>query len=153
MSRELTKISGRYVNSEAIGADALNLPSILNHTDIVRPVFLILENTLGTIEGDYKKLLDIVCDQARIRGGELVLSLFRQQALSPWGISMYKTMVDMIGEPDLKQTNIEGGLYVSKTGYLSKWWSDDDVRVLKNLGFVVAESHAEEYYLIRMGFK
>lgn len=81
--------------------------------------------TLGTWKGDYHQGLAEMKKVAQEKGGELVISLLRQEALESQGVPMYWTLKELVGEPDLERTNFEKGLFRSKTNYKSQWWTPE----------------------------
>jgi len=69
---------------------------------------------------------------AKKHRGEIIISLLRQESLKNWGMKLYQEIKEMVGEPDLLKTNFNKGLFVSKTGYESKWWSLAEIKGIKN---------------------
>jgi SAM-dependent methyltransferase len=140
-----------FPNVQAIQGDALELGDLLEGETVTDPVFLILQNSLGTIEGDHRELLRVVGSQMESRGGELVLSLLRQPSLGGWGVEMYRAISEMIGDPDLTATDVDRGVFTTTTGYTSKWWSDPEIDALKGMGSVEDELVADDFHLVRLG--
>jgi SAM-dependent methyltransferase len=142
-------------NVTAVQADFLKLPEILP-PELRRPVFLILQNSLGTIEGgDPQEALDVVVREARQRQGELVLGLFRQPALREWGVNeLYGApeRAAVIGHVDPERTDLENGLFVTDTGYTSKWWTDEDLDRIRDMGHVFRGAMTNEYALLHLTF-
>src|SRR6185295_2248453 len=94
MYKGLEQTAGDLANVKAIRADFLKLGDNLPE-DITRPMFLILQNSLGTIEGgDSDQIISAVAEEAAKRQGELLLALLRQPALGTWGIVMYEKLQD-----------------------------------------------------------
>ena|SRR3989344_4033339 len=118
MFYELKKRSLQYDNVKAMFGDITKLDSLIGGEKVVLPVFMLLENTLGTIEGNYKKVLGKIKKEVIKSKGDVVLSLYRQQAPRNWGIMTYWHGVEMNGEPDMERTDFRKGLFVSKTGIL-----------------------------------
>ena len=114
------------------------------------PVFLVLQNTLGVIEGDTQKFLSELKSFAKVNNGEIVLSLFRQEDFEGWGSGVYAKAQKMIGTVDLSKSDISSGLIRTKTGYTSKWWTRDDVDKLKQTLEVKDEETGLGYYLLRL---
>lgn len=129
------------------------LPSLLGDEDVVRPVFMILQNTLGTIEGSRSGVLTAMREAATHYGGTVVLSLFRASALETWGVSMYRLISEMVGRPDETATDFDRGLFVSTTGYTSKWWTDDEVGgFIEHFGGgVLREVREPEFLIMELG--
>jgi len=152
MFEELRRRAQGFDNVSAIEGDILNLPALLKGQEVQNPVFLILQNTLGTIEGDYQELLKVVVEESRKRNGELVLGILRQPALGDWGLEFYASLQDMIGEIDMEKTDAEAGILISKTGYVSKWWTDEDIEGLKKLGRVEGYLVDPDFCVLRLSF-
>lgn len=129
---ELRSRGEQYEGVEVIDGDIQELPDLLQGADVVNPILAILQNTLGTIEGDHTRVLEAM---KRVAGaaprGDVVLSLFRQRALAGWGIGMYEEISEMVGEPDLSKTDFQNGTFASTTGYVSKWWTDAEIDGIK----------------------
>lgn len=58
--------------------------------------------------------------------GEVVISLFNQEALKSKGMEFYQSIAELAGEPDFEATDFDNGVFRSKTGYVSKWWTPQD---------------------------
>ena len=84
--------------------------------------------------------------------GEIVVSLFRQEALKDWGIKMYSKITEMIGKPDLEKTYFEKGLFVSETGYTSKWWNTAEIEKMKEFfgGKLINEVLTPHFVIIQL---
>jgi SAM-dependent methyltransferase len=150
MYRGLVERAASLPNVQAVCGDILELDSLLDGEALAQPVFLILQNSIGTIEGDYEKLLSIVRTQMLKFDGELVLSLHRQAALKDWGLEVYASLSEMVGEVDLEATDTERGIFATKTGYTSRWWSDAEIEHFRRLGRVEDELVEHEFHLLRL---
>jgi ubiquinone/menaquinone biosynthesis C-methylase UbiE len=152
---ELKKRTKKYNNASVIEGDMQELAMLLENADIQNPVLLLMQNTLGTIEGDYKKVLSEMKTVAQKYKGEVIISFFRQEALKEWGIKFYSTVKRMVGEPDLEKTDFENGLFVSKTGYTSKWWNASEIEEIKNSfnGKAMKEVLTPNFVIIHIAFK
>lgn len=148
----LEEVAGHFSNVTAIKGDMLQLDTLLEGKYLERPIFLILQNSLGTIEGAYEQALQVAADEARRRNGELVLSLLRAGVLQSQGLDMYASLRDMVGEVDMERTDLEKGLFVSTTGYTSKWWTDEEIETFKKMGKVEDEVIEPEFVLLRLSF-
>jgi ubiquinone/menaquinone biosynthesis C-methylase UbiE len=151
MLEELRKRTKMY-NASVIESDIQQLPKLLKSTDVKNPVLLLLQNTLGTIEGDYKKVLLGMKEVVQKQKGEIIISLFRQESLRNWGIKMYSKIREMVGEPDLQKTDFREGVFRSKTGYEAKWWSLKEIEKIKNYfgGVVVNEILTPHFVIIHI---
>ncbi len=135
MFSELQKRASQYPNVVAIKGDANNLSQLLNGFDIQSPVVLSLQNSLGTWEGEVQKAIDGMRRVAERGKGELIISLFKQEALESRGVDMYRAAEVLVGEVDLDRTDFENGVFRSKTGYLSKWrTAKERQEIAKRLG-------------------
>ena len=135
MFGELKRRTMKYPNVTAIQGDASYLSKLLNRTKLTAPVILSLQNSLGTWEGDPKKIIAEMKKIAHERQGEVIISLHRQKALKTYGIEMFKSVEALVGKIDLRKTDFKKRIFRSKTGYLSKWWNDSEVKeIIKRLG-------------------
>jgi SAM-dependent methyltransferase len=147
----LAERAASYPNVRAVHGDILELGHLLAGEDLAQPVFLILQNSLGTIEGDYGQLLRVVRSQMLRFDGQLVLSLCRQPALRDWGLEMYASLREMVGDADPDATDTSRGTFVTSSGYTSKWWSDAEIEQFRRLGHVDDELVEDEFHLLRLG--
>ncbi|KKP87016.1 MAG: hypothetical protein UR87_C0006G0009 [candidate division CPR3 bacterium GW2011_GWE2_35_7] len=60
----------------------------------------------------------------------------------------------MNGEPDLSKCNFDKGWFESKTGYTSKWWTDEEIKKLQELlgGENLQEIKTAQYYIIYLKY-
>ena len=144
----------KYTNLFAIKGDITKLSKVMNKIVLEKPILLLLQNTLGTIKGEWIDVLTEMKKIAKLNNGEIIISLYRQQALEKWGLMTYEHGIEMNGEPDLERTDLNRGLFISKTGYLSKWWTDKDIEYIKKYlgGKVVNEKSAFEYSVIHIAY-
>jgi len=154
MLRELKKRTEIYENASVIEGDIQELSKLLERADVQNPVLLLTQNTLGTIEGDYKMVLSEMRIIAKKYKGEIIISLFRQESLKNWGIRMYSKIQEMVGEPDLLKTDFNKGIFISKTGYEAKWWNSTEIENLKDYfgGEVVNEVLTPHFAIIHISF-
>lgn len=147
MYAELERRSQNYKNVTVIDGDFNDLSGLLADFDLIRPVFLVLQNTLGTVEGDYQETIRSMKECAEHEEGELILSLFRQEALEEWGLNMYKSVASMVGDYDPEKSDLKSGIFRSNTGHVSKWWSDKDIEeLLGKTGGKLAEHHKSRIF-------
>jgi SAM-dependent methyltransferase len=155
MFAELQKRSKKYQNSVAVLGDLNNLQELLSLQDVVKPVFLLMQNSLGTLSFiSPSKLLKKTGSIAKEYKGEFVISLFRQEALKDAEVDIYGSAKDIVGEPDLEKTDFKKGVFVSKTGYKSKWWSRSEIEEIKIAlgGLVINEHIGKEYHIVHLSF-
>ena len=150
MLEELRRRSMEYNNVKVMGGDIQNLLDLLESEEVKNPVLLLLQNTLGTVEGDYKKVLSEMKKVATQYRGEIIISLLRQEALKDFGMKLYTHIAPMTGDLDLGKTDFEKGLFVSKTGYESKWWTLSDIEEIRKYfgGKVIKEVKTPEFYIL-----
>lgn len=131
MLKELRRVSKGIRKAKVVKGDFTKLSSILKPSDFEQPVFLLMQNTLGTLEGENLEGVFLELKRkAKPRNGEIVISLFRQESLHDWGMRFYHDIQEMSGEPDLEKTDFRAGLFVSKTGYTSKWRSRAEIEAM-----------------------
>jgi SAM-dependent methyltransferase len=152
MIGELRKRTKMYKNAIVIEGDIQELSELLEKADVKNPVLLLLQNTLGTIEGDYKKVLSEMKSVAKKYKGEVIISLFHQESLKDWGVKLYTKIQEMIGRPDLQKTDFKRGIFVSKTGYKSKWWNSAEREEIKNYfgGEIINEISTPHFSIIHI---
>lgn len=147
MLGELQKRAKKYPNVEPVVGDMTRLPEVLDTASLSPAVFLLLQNTLGTIENGADRVFPSIMEAVGKEQAELVLALFRQQALGSWGMKFYEHIKEMAGQPDYQKTRPDLGEYVSKTGYTSKWRSDEEIQQIVDSvnGKIVKEKATNEY--------
>ncbi len=152
MLPELRKRSAKHQNAEVLVGDITKLSKLLQDYSLSNPVFLILQNTLGTIEGSWKKVLEETRKIGVQEDGEVVLSFFRQEALKGWGMDLYDHVGKMTGKPDLEKTDFSKGIFVSQTGYKSKWRSKEEIEDIKEFfgGEVIEENWTDNWCVIHL---
>lgn len=124
MFSELQKRAALYPNTTAVKGNANDLSNILEGTDIVSPVIVCLQNSIGTWEGDYRKALSEMGKVAKKNKGGVIISAWPGEKFKEYASKIYST-IDFVGEPDLEKTDHTSGLYVSKSGYITHWWSPE----------------------------
>ena len=65
---------------------------------------------------------------------------------------MYSLISEMVGRPNLAATDFDAGLFVSTTGYTSKWWTDAEVDGFIEYfgGDIVREVREPEFVLVEI---
>jgi SAM-dependent methyltransferase len=153
MLRQLRKVSQGVQNASVIKGDFTRLSSILLPEGIEKLVFLLMQNTLGTLEGANAEGVFLELNRiAKPTNGEIVISLFRQEALHDWGMQFYQGIQEMSGAPDLEKTDFLSGLFVSETGYTSKWRSKAEIEsMIKTLeARVLHEIWSDQYCVLHL---
>lgn len=153
MFRELKARANAQGNSTAIFGDALDLGAILSSCDVRRPVLLLLQNTLAVFNNQ-SRLLAEMSRFAREKKGEIIISLFKQEALERTGVPMYATLQGMVGEPDFEKINYKEGIFASKTGYVSKWWKPEErEEIVRALGGSVVKTYeGYNFWILHVSF-
>jgi SAM-dependent methyltransferase len=131
MYSELIKNQKNVEKVSCIRNDITKLSDFL-HLKTNNNLFLLCQNTLGVIEGDYLKMFDCLKDLSRKDNIEIIISVFNKDLLHDYGLFLYAHLRDMVGDVDLEKTNFETGKFISKTGYYTKWWSKAEIYDLKN---------------------
>lgn len=153
MLAELRRRAPQYNNVSVVECDAQELSNNLKGFDIDKPVVLCLQNSLGTPYGDSYKIISEMVKVAQ-NNGELIISLFTQEGLSDYGVSIYSSASELSGEPDLDKTDFINGNFVSKTGYRSHWWKPEErEQILKMIGgSLVAEVRGKCFYIMHVKY-
>lgn len=153
MYKALVNNTKKFKNVQPILGDITKLMIILKNIELDHPVILLLENTLGSVVGNWKDIVKQIRETVEERGGELILSLYRKRALPDWGLMSYWYGKEMNGEPDMKKTDFDKGIFVSKTGYISKWWGDEDIELIKKRLKLrtIREIVKNEYWVMHLG--
>ena len=151
MASELEKRASLYQNVTVIEGDAQQLSTLLSQSELEGAIFLLLQNTLGTITGDWRRVLQEVENLAKLNHGEIVLSLLSQEALANWGIKLYRSLEEMTGPADLERTDFDAGIFRSKTGYVSKWWRIEERESFKT-GTLLNEIKTHTHHILHMEY-
>ena len=155
MLPELKKRTKQFDNATIIVGDMTRLKETLKNTPLKKPVLLLLQNTLGTIEGEWKKVLSEMKDIAQDNNGEIIISFFRTESLSSWGVTeLYPSVSEMVGEPDLDKTDFKKGIFISKSGYTSKWRNRKEIEQIKQFfqGKSVNEIWTDEFCVLHIQY-
>lgn len=126
-------------NVRVISGNANGLTNLVGKVE--SPVILSLQNSLGTWIGDWRKAVGGMCKIAEEGLGEVVISVLCQEGLEKYGVDMYMSVSELVGEPDLEATDLEAGVFRSKTGYRSQWWTREQREKIKEIlgGKVIEE--------------
>lgn len=154
MLPELEKRTKQHENAKIIVGDITKLSELLVNEDVRMPVLLLLQNSLGTIEGDWQDVLKEMKKVAKKYNGEIIISFFRQEALRSWGIDLYTAIKEMTGEPDLEKTDFSQGAFVTKTGYTSKWRNKSEITGILNFleGSIQNEVWTDNWCVIHLKY-
>jgi SAM-dependent methyltransferase len=102
-------------------------------SNVENPVFLLCQNTLGVIEGQWIDVLNSVKETLKNDKREIIISFLKQAALKTEGIKIYGSLSSMLGFPNYKKTNFELGIYHANDDYQAKWWSDIEIEEIKRI--------------------
>lgn len=154
MAEALSERSEHYQNVKVKTGDANELNTVLKDTEIYDPVIVAAQNSLGTWKGDRNEALDEMKRLAEGRGGEIVISLLRQEALRDWGISFYATLEELAGKYDPEASNLGNGFYRTDIGYESHWFSKEEIEAMKQRlgGKVVDEVVGREFHIFHISY-
>ncbi len=145
------KYSGRK-DIKVIKGDATKLRELTPKAE--RPVVTILQNSLGTWAGDWRKALREAIAFAKENSGEVVLSLFMRESLPTWGLSLYNYFAPLVGEYDAENSRLERGDFATKAGYHNHWWGRGERRAIKKLfsGAKVSIKSTEQYWILHADY-
>ena len=154
MLSELRKRASRYQNISVVECDAQELSNNLKDFNLDKAVVLCFQNSLGTPYGDAYKIISEMAEIAKNNKGELFISLFNQEALKDYGISIYSGAAGLTGEPDLEKTDFLNGNFISKTGYKSHWWTPKErSEMVESVGgSLVAEVKGRCFYIFHVKY-
>jgi SAM-dependent methyltransferase len=156
MLPELNRRSSRFNNSIVVIGDMTKLSSLLEKRDVINPVLLLVQNTIGTIEGSPKKVLSEMKKVATKYKGEIIISFFRSESLKSWGLKLYSssTLKVMVGESDMTKNDFKKGLFVSKTGYTSQWRNKEEIEQIKSFfgAKVLHEIWTDEWCVLHIAY-
>lgn len=155
MLDELQRRAEKYPNVEVIEGDGNYLSRLLKNKSLKTPVILSLQNTLGPWVGDWREGLREMRRIAEPSSGEIVISVHSQEALRTYGIDLYRNISGLVGEPDLEKTDFDAGIFISKTGYRSQWWTRQQREEIATIlrGNKVGEIAGKPYYLLHVSYK
>ena len=136
-------------NVSCLKNDITKLSEYLDISKFNNTLFLLCQNTLGVIEGDYEEMLKEIKELAKTSNVEIIFSVFNKEVLKNYGLSLYEKLREMVGDVDLEKTNYEAGEFVSETGYNTKWWSKSEIYEFKDIlnATLIDELTAKEYSL------
>lgn len=123
----LKQMTSKYNNTCGIWGDMIDLPQYFLNDPLVDCVVMLLQNTLGTIEGEISDLEKGIKKFFKNRSGDLVISVLKAESLSTFGVEFYKAIKPICGEIDYEKCDFEKGLFISKTGYTSQWWTKNQI--------------------------
>src|SRR3989344_436374 len=105
----IVELKKRYSDIYAIQADATYLNNILSVQE--KSLIIVLQNTLGTWEGNYKELLKNISLFAKENDSEVILSICKADALKTWGLQLYSKLESLVGKPDYMKCDLEAGVF------------------------------------------
>ncbi len=144
-----------------VKGDILEFNQVLNDIGVQRlhpnSVVALVQNTTGVIlneKGEHLNSIEtleplwIQLDQFfhNYPNGTFLLSVYRQQALTSWGMLSYWYTRRLNGwPPDLNM--LKKGVFVTETGYCSKWWSNVELEeVWRRLNLYIAQRQQTGIY-------
>lgn len=155
MLGELRKRAREFGNTQVVEGDGNQLPDLLKDEDVVKPVVLSLQNSLGPWIGDWRVALSAMRKVAQDGKGEAVVSVFCQEAFRDKAIEMYKSIAGLIGEPDFKKIDYERGVYATDRGYRTRWWTKAEIEEMRKIlgGQIVAEvTDNPAFYILHVSY-
>lgn len=155
LEKTLVQCAKVLPNCEVVKGYANQLSDLVKDLDIPNPVVVSVQNCLGPWIGDR---FAAVAEMRRVaeRGkGEVIISLFRREAIKDWGLQMYDSVSGLLGEYDPRASDLENGIYITKTGYESYWFSKEEREEIKNRlrGKLVAEVIDSNFHIIHVSYE
>ena len=143
-----------YSNCIPIKGDGNKLQELLREHDLSNPVLLSLQNTLGTWIGDRYTAIDEMKKVAESNKGEVIISLLRREAIRSFGIALYKGLEPLVGESDLKNSDLDNGFFRAINGYESYWFSKEEREAMKERfgGNVVGEVETPNFHIFHIKY-
>lgn len=143
-------LKNKYVdNVICLHEDITKLKQYVKLDSNKKNVFLLCQNTLGVIEGDYNEMLENIREMSKDYHIEIIFSIFNKNALKSYGLELYKEIKKMVGDFDSSKSDLESGIFVSNTGYLSKWWSKNEMdQIIKSLNGSILSQKIDQIYSI-----
>src|SRR5690606_14026982 len=83
MYSELEKRCQDYKKTTAIIGDMNHLGGLCQFE--LNSLFILAQNTVGTLEGSYKNIIKQVGNVVKLSGSKLILSLFNSEAMNDFG--------------------------------------------------------------------
>jgi len=72
---------------------------------------------------------------AKAKQGEVIISAWRGEQFKDYAMDIYTALSPVVGVPDPVQSDFQNGIFRSKTGYVSRWWSQEQRKeILRILG-------------------
>jgi ubiquinone/menaquinone biosynthesis C-methylase UbiE len=155
MLAELKRRTKQFDNAKVIVGDITELSRILKDKDLKNPVLLLLQNTIGTIEGEWEKVLFEMKKVAQERSGEIIISFLRSEVFSSYGISkLYPSISKMLDNPDFERIDFPKHIFVSKNGYSSKWRNNEEIEKIKQFfqGRLINEVWTNEFCILHIKY-
>lgn len=143
-----------FPNCKVIMGSGNELSKLLENESFLNPVVISLQNTLGPWKGDRLVAVGQMRLVAEPKKGEVIISVFRREAIESWGLEMYHSIAGLLGEYDPKTSDLKNGIYRTKTGYKSYWFSSDEREAIKKRlgGSVVGDVLTDNYHLFHISY-
>lgn len=141
----------QYSGVKTINGDITCLRKILEEYEINfdNVLFLLLQNTIGTIEGETQHLLNELRHIMSNNNSELVISFFKSNKLPTLGFEMFCELEEMVGIADKQLCDFSNGIFRSQLGYEAKWWNSIEIKsVLNQIGVKTFSKIDREAYCI-----
>lgn len=153
MFYELQNRSLLTKNTQVINGD-ITLLDKYEYKDTSNPLFLLTQNTIGVVEGGWKKAIEALKRVFIGQKREVIISFLKQSALEREGIKIYEELSPMLGMPDYEKIDFNNGIFVAQGGYTAKWWKEEDISNIKRslMATEINQLEGEIYGIIHLGF-
>lgn len=143
-----------YTNVESIYGNMIHLNDLFKGRSLNNVVVLLLQNTLGVVEGDLGKVKKALKKFFKYRNGDLIVSVLKSERLSDFGLEFYDNIKEISGNYDASKSDLENGVFITDSGYQSKWWKKEEVESFsKEIGGKIEDVYeGKEFYIFRIGF-
>lgn len=129
--------------------DVTKISKYLNILPHEKPLFLLCQNTIGSLIGDVQELVEQILKATNGMSSELVVSVFNKEVMKNYGIELYTRIEKLSGKIDYNQSAFEDGLIKMNTGYESKWWSKNEIlELFSNHRFELFDEKQNKHFSI-----
>ncbi|MCP4550985.1 MAG: class I SAM-dependent methyltransferase [Bacteroidetes bacterium] len=118
--------NNQFKNCTSFYTDFFQSSILINTIDKNKNVYILAQNTFGTFNKNIDEATNYISKLLK-KGDELIITFFKAESLKNEGLEIYKSLRDMLGNPDFEKISYYSGDYYSDTGYYSKWMTSLEV--------------------------